>query len=112
MSTKVIKSNPTSDAGVVVSDGTVRMTVKEDNGVMVNEKGTTITGPVSFASGTNHIRFGGLWTMNTPFQMMLPSTFATPAATLMVDPPVKQLTAIMKDAAVMIALFGGLSAIS
>lgn len=111
MGTKTIKSLPKSDAGIVVSDNAVRATVKEDNGITVSEQGTTIAGPVSFVSGTNHIRIGGLWSMNNPFQMMLPSTYATPTPTLMIDPPIKQLETIMKDTAVMLALFGALSAI-
>jgi hypothetical protein len=111
MGTKVIKSEPGADAGVVVSNTVVRATVKEDKGIMVDERGTTISGPVSFVSSTSDIRFGGLWTMNNPIQMSLPSTYATPTPTLMIDPPVKQLKTIMADAAVMIALLGGLSAL-
>lgn len=111
MGTKVIKSNAAADAGVVVADNVVRMNSNEDNGVMVDERGVTVTGPVSFASGTNHIRVGGLWTFNNPVMMMVPSTMATPSAVLMVDPPMKQLVNIMKDTSVMLSLLGGLSAI-
>ena len=111
MGTKVIKSSAGADAGVVVAENVVRMNSNEDNGVMVDERGVTITGPVSFASGTNHIRVGGLWTLNNPMTMMLPSTIATPSPVLMVDPPVKQLINIMKDTAVMIGLIGGLSSV-
>jgi hypothetical protein len=111
MGTKVIKSQPAADAGVVVAENVVRMNSNEDNGVMVDERGVTISGPVSFASGANHIRLGGLWTFNNPMTMMIPSTMATPGAVLMVDPPIGQLKNIMKDATVMIALLGGLSAI-
>lgn len=111
MGTKVIKSKSTSDAGIVVADNLVRMTVKEDNGVTVAENGTTIAGPISLVSNPSQIRVGGLWTFNNPFQMMLPSTYATPSAVLMVDPPVKQLTSIMKDAGVMLGLLGALSAL-
>jgi len=111
MGTKVIKSNAESDAGVVVSDTVVRMNVNKDNGVMVDERGTTITGPISIASATNHIRVGGLWTFNTPINLSLPSTIATPTPVLMVDPPMKQYANLMKDAAVMIGLIGSLTAV-
>ena len=111
MAIKVIKSNPKSDAGIVVSEKVIRMNSNEDNGVMVDERGVTITGPVSIVSASNHIRIGGLWTMNNPIQLMLPSTLATPSPVLMVDPPVKQLANIMKDTAVMIGLLGGLFAL-
>ena len=108
MGTKVIKALPTSQAGIVVSDTVVRMTVKEDKGVMVDERGVTITGPVSFVSGPNHIRVGGLWTFNNAMALSLPSTMATPTPVLMIDPPIKQFESLMKDASVMIALLGAL----
>jgi hypothetical protein len=111
MGTKIIKSQAVSDAGVVVADNSVRMTVKEDNGVVVAENGTTINGPISIVSNPSQVRIGGLWTFNNPFQMMIPSTYATPAPVLMVDPPVKQLTSIMEDAAVMLGLLGIISAL-
>lgn len=111
MGTKVIKSSAESDAGVVVSDSVVRMNVNKDNGVMVDERGTTITGPISIASATNHIRVGGLWTFNNPMTLSLPSTIATPTPVLMIDPPVKQFKSLMKDAAVMISLMGSLTAV-
>lgn len=111
MGTKVIKSNSESDAGVVVSDSVVRVNVNKDNGMMVDERGTTITGPMSIASATNHIRVGGLWTFNSTIPMTLPSTLATPTPVLMVDPPVKQFQSLMQDAVVMIGLIGSLTAV-
>lgn len=111
MGTKTIKSNSGSAAGVVVSDNSARITVNEDNGVIVDEKGTTINGPISLVTNPNQVRVGGLWTFNNPFQMMIPSTYATPSVVLMVDLPIKQLTSIMKDAAVMIALLSAVSSL-
>lgn len=111
MGTKVIKSKSDSETGLVVADNVIRMSSKEDNGIMVAENGTTISGPMSLVSNPNQIRVGGLWTFNTPYQMMLPSTYATPAATLLVSPPVQQLTTIMQDAAIMIGLLGVFSAL-
>jgi hypothetical protein len=111
MGTKIIKSNSTSGAGVVVSENTVRATVNEDNSVMVAENGVTISGPVSLVSSPAHIRVGGLWTFNTPYNMMLPSTYATPAATLTVNPPIKQFKTIMEDASIMMGLLASLSSL-
>ena len=111
MGTKTIKSNASSGAGVVVSENTVRATVNEDNGVTVAENGTTISGPISIVSNTNHIRVGGIWTFNAPYNMTLPSTYATPNSVLLIDSPVKQFETIMKDAVVMIGLLSGLSSI-
>lgn len=111
MGTKIIKSDADSDAGIVVGKNVVRATVDEKNGWNVDERGVTINGPVSFVSGTNHIRVGGLWTFNTPFQMTLPSTYATPTPTLVVDMPIKQLEDIMKSASLMIGLLSAVSSL-
>lgn len=111
MGTKSIKPSAESDSGVIVSDTTVRMNVNKDNGIMVDERGTTITGPISIVSATNHIRVGGLWTFNNPMNLSLPSTLATPTPVLMVDPPMKQFVNLMKDATVMLALTGSLVAV-
>lgn len=111
MGTKKIKATPESEAGIVVSDSVIRGTVKKDKGWMVDERGTTIQGPVSFVSGTNHIRFGGLWAMNGPLQLTLPSTMATPNAVLTISPPVQHFQNLIKDVAMMIAVTGGLSAL-
>lgn len=111
MGIKKIKSSPEADAGIVVSESVVRTTVRKENGVIVDERGTTIQGPVSFAAGTNHIRFGGLWAMNGPLQLTLPSTMATPNAVLQISPPVQHFTGIVKQVAIMAALTAGLSAL-
>ena len=111
MGTKTIKSEPTSEAGIVVSDNAIRQSVKEENSITISDKGTTISGPVSFVSGTNHIRVGGLWTFNDPFKLSLPSTYANPTPTLMIDPPIKQFQSLMQEATVMIGLLGSISGI-
>lgn len=111
MAIKKIKPSPESEAGMVVSESVVRMGVKEDNGVMIDERGVTIQGPISLPSSSSHIRIGGLWTMASPLQLTLPSTMATPGAVLTVNPPISSFTKIVKDVAVMAALTAGLSAL-
>lgn len=111
MGTKKIKSSSESKAGIVVSESVVRATVDKDKGVIVDERGVTIQGPVSFVSGTNHIRFGGLWRMASPLQLTLPSTMATPNAVLQISPPIQHFSTIVKQVAVMAALTASLSAL-
>ena len=108
---KTIKTHPSSKAGVVVSENSIRSTVNEDNGIMIDERGTTITGPISFASSPNQIRVGGLFTFQNSIMGMLPSTIATPSATYMVDPPVKQIAGLVKQVGIMAAIMGGLAAL-
>jgi len=107
---KVIKANPESNAGVVVGEGTVRATVNENNGIMVDERGTTITGPISLATSPNQIRVGGLFTFQNSIMGMLPSTLATPSPMYLVDPPVKQVANLVKQVGVMGAIIGGVAA--
>lgn len=109
MGIKKIKSSPEAKAGVVVSESVVRATVNKENGYVVDERGTTIHGPVSFAAGTSSIRFGGLWAMASPLQLTLPSTMATPNAVLQVSPPVQHFKGIVEQVAIMAALTAGLS---
>jgi hypothetical protein len=107
---KILKSNPKAEAGVVVADNSVRATVNEENGLMVDERGTTIAGPMSLATSPNQIRVGGLFTFQTSVMGMLPSTMATPSAMYMVDPPVKQVVSLVKQVALMGAMIGGVMA--
>lgn len=107
MPTKTIKSSPGSDSGIVVSENITRITTKEENSVEVAEKGVTINGPVSFVSGPDQIRVGGLWTFNEATTMSLPSTLATPHPVLKINPPVRQIASLIKDAAVMMSLLAG-----
>jgi hypothetical protein len=112
MGTRTIKSGADAAAGVVVSSNASRMHGNKDNYIMTDERGTTINGPVSFVSGSDQIRVGGLWTMNHQLLLSLPSTMATPNPVFSINPPVKQLTSIMKEATVMIALLGAFGALS
>ena len=107
--TKTLKSSPDAESGVVVSTNVSRIHGNKDNYVMADERGVTISGPMSFVSGSDQIRIGGLWTMNNQLLMTLPSTMATPTPMLIVNPPVKQFASLMKDAAVMIVLLGAVS---
>jgi hypothetical protein len=104
MGTKVIKSSPSSDAGIVVAENLVRITAKESNGITVDEKGVIVQGPVSFVSGSDSIRVGALWTFNSTMPLSLPSTLATPSPVFNIDPPTKAIAGLVEDASIMIAL--------
>lgn len=104
MGTKTIKSTPSSKAGIVVAENLTRITSNEDNGIIVDEKGTTIQGPVSFVSGSEGIRVGALWTFNSAITLSLPSTLATPSPVFNIDPPTAAIEGLIKDTTVMINL--------
>jgi len=111
MPTKTFKSDATSAAGVTVSKNNCRMHGNDENYVMAAENGITINGPVSFVSGTDQIRFGGLWVMNNTVQLSLPSTMATPSPVMMISPAVGQYASLMAEAGVMIALMTSMAAL-
>lgn len=111
MPTKIIKAEPTSNAGVVIADSATRMHGNKDNYIQADEKGVTINGPMSIPSGSGQMRFSALWVMNNELALSLPSTIATPTPVMTINPPIAQLTSIMTDAMSMMALFGMLSAI-
>ena len=106
MPIKTFKSDPDSPAGIVAASNAVRMNGKDDHYVMVDERGTTVNGPVSFVAGGAQMRYGGLWTQNTELMLSLPSTMATPTPVMTINPPIKQFGNLMKDVAVMAGLFG------
>ena len=106
MPTKVIKSEPDGEAGLVAARNTVRMHGNKDNYVLADEKGVTINGPTSFPGGSGQMRFGGLWVMNNELMMSLPSTLATPTPVMTVNPPLAQLASLMAESAIMISLLG------
>lgn len=106
MPTKTIKAEPDGEAGFVAAKNATRMNGNKDNYVMADERGVTVNGPVSFVSGSGQIRFGGLWVMNNELMMSLPSTIATPSPVMTINPPIAQLSSLMEDASIMIALLG------
>lgn len=111
MGTKSIKSNADSTAGVVVANNVVRVTSNEDNGIIVDERGVTIQGPVSIVSNPKQVRVGGLWVFNDPIMMSIPSTLATPNPVLQISSPTGQLKDLMKGASVMIQLLSSFSSL-
>jgi hypothetical protein len=110
MGTKTFKSSPDSPSGIVVSENATRINGNKDNFVLTDESGTTINGPISFPAGASQIRYAGMWTMNTEMILSLPSTMATPSPVMTINPPIKQFTSLMGQAAGMMALIGALNA--
>jgi len=108
---KTFKSSSTADAGLRAGESNIRMQGNDKNWVSCDERGTTVSGPVSFATMPNQIRFGGLWVMSPAMQLSIPSTLATPGPVLRIDPPVKDYANLMKQTVVMMGLCGMLSSI-
>lgn len=106
MPDRMIKSEPTASAGVSLGSECARMHGTDSNYIQTDAMGTFVSGKVSFMSQMPEIRTGALWTFNSNWAMMIPSTLGTPSATLLVDPPIKNVESLASQAAIMMGLFG------
>lgn len=111
MPSKMIKSEPGASAGIALGSECSRMHGTDSNYIQIDSMGTFISGKVSLMSQMQEIRTGGLWTFNNNWSMMIPSTLGTPSATLIVDPPIKNIQALTKQAVTMMSLMGMIGAI-
>jgi hypothetical protein len=109
MPNKVWKADFESPAGMAIGNEVARMHGNKDNYVQCDGLGTYVSGRMSLLSQMQEVRTGGLWTFNTNFALMIPSTLGTPIPVLNVDPPLKMLETIGQQAAIMIGLFASLS---
>jgi hypothetical protein len=101
---KTIKNSPKATAGMVISDAAARINSTEETFVQVDDKGITVSGPMSFPSGSSQIRYSALWTMNTEMALTIPSTMATPMPVMIMNPPIKQYKSVMEEAMLMMAM--------
>ena len=109
MPNKIWKADFESPAGMAVGNEVARMHGNKDNYVQCDGMGTYFSGKVSFLSQMQDVRTGGLWTFNTNWALMIPSTLGTPIATLNVNSPLSSLESIGEQAAIMIGLFAGIA---
>lgn len=106
MPEKIFKSEWDAPAGVSIGSECARMHGNDHNYVQIDSVGTFVSGGVSFLSTMPQIRTGAMWTFNNNFAMSIPSTLGTPSPTLVVNPPIKQIQSIAKQATTIGALFG------
>jgi hypothetical protein len=112
MPERIFKSEPTASAGIAFGSECARMHGTDGNYIQTDSMGTFISGKVSFLSQMPEIRTGALWTFNSNWAMMIPSTLGTPSAVLVVDPPVKNVEALVKQSATIMAGLGMLTSIT
>jgi hypothetical protein len=92
MGKKTWKANQDATAGMQVTDGTVQATVGTVNGphgVFADESGVYLRGKLSLMAMPEQIRVGGLWSQQSGWIQMFPSTMAFPVPNLLIDPPLK-----------------------
>ena len=107
--TRVFKDEMESKVGLVVDSKMIRLNGSSDNHILIDDRGTTISGPISLVAGGQQMRFAALWTMNSEIALSIPSTLATPTAVMVIDPPGKQLASLIEETTVMMGLMGMLA---
>lgn len=101
MAKKTLKLHPETEAGVEVTDRNASLMADKDNFVSVDKSGVYIVGPQSWLTTPENIRVAGLWTQNTAYRQMIPSTAVTPIPNLVVNPPFKGIKTIAESVALM-----------
>jgi hypothetical protein len=87
---KSFKVGVESKAGVQVTDR--------------NESGVYIVGSQSWLTTPENIRVAGLWTQNTAYRQMIPSTVVTPIPNLLINPPIQGIKQLVEAVEIMKSL--------
>ena len=84
---KILKTKASSSSMVIAHDEYTQLTSGPMSVTVDRENGLFLSGPVSFTSGINDIKFGGIFKFNPLMMSGLPSTIMTPIPTLIFDLP-------------------------
>jgi len=101
---KTFKLGPESKAGVEVTDRNTSMYANRENFITVDESGVYTVGAQSWLTTPENIRVAGLWTQNTAYKQMIPSTVVTPEPNLIISPPVQGIKQIVQAVEIMKSL--------
>lgn len=108
---KVWKISRTSPAQFIVSDKEAFMMGDENHFIKVNQRGTTVKGPVAFVCGTESIRTGGIFAQLPNMVKMIPSTFVSPIPDQIPVPPIHIAVDMANDTAFFMALLPGITSL-
>lgn len=96
---KVWRASRTSSAGMFVTETSAALIGTEDNLVVADERGVTISGPISLITDAANLRRGGLFIGLNDFTDMIPSTIVTPIPKQIPFPPISGVVGLSKDVA-------------
>lgn len=88
MKAKIWKASLKSPAQFAITDQAAYVVGSDTKFIKVDDKGTTIYGPVSIVAGTDSIKTGGLFTSLPNLIKMIPSTTYTPIPDQIPMPPI------------------------
>jgi hypothetical protein len=101
---RVIRTSKTQKAGIFLQDNAVSIVGDSRHFIVVDERGITIKGPVSFISDSMGRRTAGLFTGINDFLEMIPQSIVTPIPSKIPYPPVFAVADIVRDLAFFSAL--------
>jgi hypothetical protein len=100
---KVIKSSINSLSHAEFSDTNIRIASGPMSLVVDEQGGNFVQGPISFSSPFTSMRFGGIFKFNPLLFLGIPSTLVTPMPTFIIDPPIKNLGAMLSTASIVLS---------
>ncbi len=109
MDVKIWKVARDSKAQFNVYHDKVVMMGDDNHFIQVNQRGTTIKGPVSIVAGTESIRTGGIFAQLPNMVKMIPSTAYTPIPDQIPVPPIHIAIDMAADVAFFMALLPGVA---
>jgi hypothetical protein len=101
---RVLRTQSSAKAGIFLEDNSVSVVGDSRNFIVVDDRGVTIKGPVSFVSDSINRRTAGLFVGINDFLELIPQTIITPIPSKIPFPPVFAVNNIAMDLAFFMAL--------
>lgn len=89
------KNNINSDAFLDLSNSVTTIGSGNMSIAVDSEGGSFVQGPLSISSSFTNIRMGGIYKFNPMNFIGLPSTMVTPIPMLLIEPPIKEVGALL-----------------
>jgi hypothetical protein len=100
---RIFRATNESPAALSVEENAAYLIGNKSNFIVADDRGVTVSGPVSFVSDSMHRRSSGLFVGMTDFLQMIPSTIVTPIPHRLLMPPLHMLQYIQRDLAFFMA---------
>lgn len=101
---KVWRATPTSQTGIVVSDGSAKVVGGPGSFIAVDKEGIALSGPVAFVGASQDRRNAGLWVEMPDMVKMIPTTLVTPMPSQIPFPSFGIIGAMARDVPIFLGL--------
>lgn len=96
---RVFRATNESPSALSVDENAAYLVGSKTNFVVADDRGVTISGPMSFVSDSMQRRSSGLFIGMTDFLQMIPSTIVTPIPHRLLMPPLHMMQTLTRDLA-------------